>query len=370
MKKITLLTALFLFCASILNAQNNFFNVFKCKNNNQENTMLFFYNPDCTYCLRLLNDIDSNLKFQEELHLKYAITLIDVTTVEGQNLAAKYEVNSVPFIICKDSDNSEVKRIKGYNSLNKIALFLDLKSTIVPTSKYELSICGNGILESGEACDDGNVTNGDGCESNCTITQIIPICGNGILESGEACDDGNVTDGDGCESNCTITQIIPICGNGILESGEACDDGNVTDGDGCESNCTITQIIPICGNGILESGEACDDGNVTDDDGCESNCTISILSFDNFNESSKNIILYPMPFTTHFSVVFGSNSETDFIISIYNGSGQLVKHQSHSNTNFGKLTINELDNLKSGIYFLKIESNNSSYYEIRKIVKM
>ena len=265
MKKITLLTALFLFCASILNAQNNFFNVFKCKNNNQENTMLFFYNPDCTYCLRLLNDIDSNLKFQEELHLKYAITLIDVTTVEGQNLAAKYEVNSVPFIICKDSDNSEVKRIKGYNSLNKIALFLDLKSTIVPTSKYELSICGNGILE---------------------------------------------------------------------------------------------------------SGEACDDGNVTDDDGCESNCTISILSFDNFNESSKNIILYPMPFTTHFSVVFGSNSETDFIISIYNGSGQLVKHQSHSNTNFGKLTINELDNLKSGIYFLKIESNNSSYYEIRKIVKM
>ena len=335
MKKITLLTALFLFCASILNAQNNFFNVFKCKNNNQENTMLFFYNPDCTYCLRLLNDIDSNLKFQEELHLKYAITLIDVTTVEGQNLAAKYEVNSVPFIICKDSDNSEVKRIKGYNSLNKIALFLDLKSTIVPTSKYELSICGNGILESGEACDDGNVTDGDGCESNCTITQIIPICGNGILESGEACDDGNVTDGDGCESNCTITQIIPICGNGILESGEACDDGNVTDGDGCESNCTI-----------------------------------SILSFDNFNESSKNIILYPMPFTTHFSVVFGSNSETDFIISIYNGSGQLVKHQSHSNTNFGKLTINELDNLKSGIYFLKIESNNSSYYEIRKIVKM
>ena len=29
---------------------------------------------------------------------------------------------------------------------------------------------GNGILDSGEACDDGNNVNGDGCENNCTST--------------------------------------------------------------------------------------------------------------------------------------------------------------------------------------------------------
>jgi len=31
-----------------------------------------------------------------------------------------------------------------------------------------------------------------------------PVCGNGIQESGEQCDDGNTIDGDGCHSNCTL----------------------------------------------------------------------------------------------------------------------------------------------------------------------
>lgn len=30
--------------------------------------------------------------------------------------------------------------------------------------------CGNGILEKNEICDDGNLVNGDGCETNCTLT--------------------------------------------------------------------------------------------------------------------------------------------------------------------------------------------------------
>jgi len=32
----------------------------------------------------------------------------------------------------------------------------------------------------------------------------LPVCGNGILESGERCDDGNLIAGDGCDSNCQI----------------------------------------------------------------------------------------------------------------------------------------------------------------------
>src|SRR2546427_2810591 len=49
------------------------------------------------------------------------------------------------------------------------------------------------------------------------------------------CDDGNLTDNDGCARNCRL----PGCGNGIIENGEQCDDGNLVDGDGCESNCTV-----------------------------------------------------------------------------------------------------------------------------------
>lgn len=31
-----------------------------------------------------------------------------------------------------------------------------------------------------------------------------PVCGNGITQSGEGCDDGDVDDGDGCSSTCTV----------------------------------------------------------------------------------------------------------------------------------------------------------------------
>ncbi|HRI63176.1 MAG TPA: DUF4215 domain-containing protein [Polyangium sp.] len=120
--------------------------------------------------------------------------------------------------------------------------------------------CGNAVVDMGETCDDGNATDGDGCDSNCTMTG----CGNGIMTTGETCDDGNTTNNDGCDSNCTPTG----CGNGVIAGSEVCDDGNTADGDGCDSNCTMT----ACGNGVVTMGETCDDGNTTDNDGCDSNC--------------------------------------------------------------------------------------------------
>ncbi len=35
------------------------------------------------------------------------------------------------------------------------------------TPEPELPVCGNGIVEDGEECDDGNLTNGDGCSTAC-----------------------------------------------------------------------------------------------------------------------------------------------------------------------------------------------------------
>jgi MYXO-CTERM domain-containing protein len=121
--------------------------------------------------------------------------------------------------------------------------------------------CGNGILTPPVDCDDGNAVDGDGCDSNCTPSS----CGNGVAAPDEECDDNNTDDGDGCDSNCTNT----ACGNGILTGAEVCDDGNLDDGDDCDSNCTVT----ACGNGVVSDPETCDDGNLEDGDDCDSNCT-------------------------------------------------------------------------------------------------
>ena len=71
--------------------------------------------------------------------------------------------------------------------------------------------------------------------------QVPPGCGNGTLEASEVCDDGNAIDGDGCDSNCTVT----ACGNGIQTAGEACDDGNTTSWDGCDASCTRSVLAYV-----------------------------------------------------------------------------------------------------------------------------
>ena len=95
--------------------------------------------------------------------------------------------------------------------------------------------CGDGIFDpaGGEQCDDGNLIDGDGCSSTCTLESF---CGDGILDPNEACDDGNNIDGDGCSATCMIESY---CGDGILDAGEQCDDGNLLDGDGCSKMCEL-----------------------------------------------------------------------------------------------------------------------------------
>jgi len=53
-------------------------------------------------------------------------------------------------------------------------------------------------------CDDGNSCTEDLCNPSqgCIHTDTVPCCGNGIKEAGEACDDGNTNNGDGCSADC------------------------------------------------------------------------------------------------------------------------------------------------------------------------
>lgn len=62
------------------------------------------------------------------------------------------------------------------------------------------------------------------------------VCGNGLVESGETCDDGNRVDGDGCSADCSSDES---CGNGILEADEFCEATHPEEWLPCTTTCAF-----------------------------------------------------------------------------------------------------------------------------------
>ncbi len=97
----------------------------------------------------------------------------------------------------------------------------------------ESTVCGNGIVETPETCDDGNPTSGDGCDANCTPTG----CGNAVVTAGEQCDDGNLAAGDCCGPTCQRES-----------DGTPCDDGDAcTPTDTCSAGTCAGTTTPATG---------------------------------------------------------------------------------------------------------------------------
>lgn len=216
-------------------------------------------------------------------------------------------------------------------------------------------MCGDGTIDDDtEECDDGNLQMQDGC-SLCRVdprhacigapsvcaaigaprqVETVPtevLCGNGIID-GETCDDGNVTDGDGCTSTCSVEQGYACGGQpSACETIRATGEPQVratttqstaraedtpraaaTSASSSEEGMTNDPALPAavlpgatrpslrqlreeglrnrdttpfvwqpssldalrCGDGLVTGKEQCDDGALQDGDGCGRGCTI------------------------------------------------------------------------------------------------
>lgn len=121
------------------------------------------------------------------------------------------------------------------------------------------------MSETERGCDDGSVRTALLALiilTGCGRTALVPpgivrveVCGDGVVNTGESCDDGNADDTDACLTSCDDAR----CGDGVIwQNRELCDPGplSVDAGGTCNANCTV----PSCGNGNLEGIERCDDG--------------------------------------------------------------------------------------------------------------
>ncbi len=134
-------------------------------------------------------------------------------------------------------------------------------------------VCGDGVTNGDEECDDGingnSDTRPDACRTDCTL----PSCGDTVTDPGygEECDDGNTADGDGCNAVC----LDEFCGDNIVNNAgtEECDkgdDNSDTQPNACRTDCREA----YCGDGVEDEGEECDDGNNVNEDFCSADCKI------------------------------------------------------------------------------------------------
>ncbi|MBI5504059.1 MAG: DUF3494 domain-containing protein, partial [Deltaproteobacteria bacterium] len=147
-------------------------------------------------------------------------------------------------------------------------------TTLPPTTTTTLppvsgACCANSqcFMTSSGFCEIGTYQ-GDG--TSCDTPGICAACGNGLIEQGEVCDDGNTAAGDGCDGKCTVEQCwacvaeppptttlgptLPgpsIC---TPDDGASCTDGDIcTIGDTCSGGTCDGNavVIPAACNWVM-----------------------------------------------------------------------------------------------------------------------
>jgi cysteine-rich repeat protein len=125
------------------------------------------------------------------------------------------------------------------------------------TAAGRCGACGDGVVDPGEACDDGNHNDWDACRADCTDGPLcdplayprcegntLVLCASGLQQP----------------RNCGAAVCDPVagrcgaCGDGVRDPGEECDVG-----DGCLPDCTLRQC---------DEDADCDDGDACTGDRC------------------------------------------------------------------------------------------------------
>jgi cysteine-rich repeat protein len=152
--------------------------------------------------------------------------------------------------------------------------------------------CGDGQQQTGEECDDGDVDENNGCNTQCTFSCLSTDTTKDCTATGDECAGSNVCDDTAhtctggtplaenanCKNNTGTCKsgicTLKTCGNGTVDAGEQCEPpGTAT----CNAQCQNI-VAAACGDGTIQAPEQCDDNNTSNLDGCNSTCKYEMVT--------------------------------------------------------------------------------------------
>ncbi len=268
----------------------------------------------------------------------------------------------------------------------------------------ECSTCGNGVLEA-EECDDGNLQDGDGCDSGCRQkSPTLDNCGEyaspGYAGSDEppgefpltlVFDDVIRLDTKGRNGGCPgethislhgvdsqysafgkpsgvggcarLIANVPAGDYGVVVFGESDEEG-LDYGVGPYVLEYFNGACSICGNGIVEA-EECDDGDRIDADGCDSDCTTRIpleacaaSVAPGFPQEGSNQFVFVLDTPQRVQLETAGTADGcpwDTFLEVYTSNGELIASDDQGGE--GACSALTLD-LESGVYRVVVSGFN------------
>jgi|TARA_B110000090_G_scaffold209801_1_gene267944 hypothetical protein len=144
------------------------------------------------------------------------------------------------------------------------------------------------------------------------------------------------------------------------------------------SDITATYMITaadVNAGNVTNTATATDSNGVTDISGTANDNdystvtnTNSVLNVEDFN--IKNAVIQPNPFNDRISIQLPTVFDNDsFEIKLFDLNGRVILNYKSQNVNNGLINIENLNNLKQGVYLIKITNNSDGESNALKLIK-
>lgn len=168
--------------------------------------------------LQLTEDVEIFDTIPSDVHDDAGVADIDIDARDATAPSDTIDEPDVVIDVGADSDSTDAVPASDAHDVDSAAdAPSDIPTSDVPasdvppedatTDPVPPSRCGDGVVDDGESCDDGESnsdTEADACRTDCGD----PRCGDGVLDSGEECEPSGAVE---CESDCTRIPLS-FCG--------------------------------------------------------------------------------------------------------------------------------------------------------------